>query len=118
LQHVFGLCDTCLDDHDGDAGATPPLTSTMLPLSDAAAQFRRHLEAENKAPATLRAFPAGLQNLRVFPARQGMPEHVEAVRREHLEAFVLDRLRRYSQASVARKTALALDRYLRERTRR
>lgn len=60
-----------------------------LDLADAVGSFTRHLRAENLAPSTVATYVKALHQLNAFLVRQGMPTDVSAIRREHLEAFLV-----------------------------
>jgi site-specific recombinase XerD len=53
------------------------------------ASFRRHLRAENKAPSTVVTYAKAVEQFAAYLAAQGMPTNVAALRREHLEAFLI-----------------------------
>ena len=55
------------------------------------AAFQRHLRAEKKAPSTIVTYAKAVDQLAAFLGRQGMPQTVGGVRREHVEAFLIDR---------------------------
>lgn len=63
--------------------------SVNLPLDAAIESYRRHLRAENKAPATLTAYLGALELFDRFVKGAGMPTELLAIRREHLEAFLV-----------------------------
>ena len=72
--------------------------------------WRRTLAAENRSPATLDTY---LRTVRLFVQVldvQGMPRDIEAIRREHCEAFVQDQLDRHS-ASTANTRYRGLQRF-------
>jgi site-specific recombinase XerD len=52
--------------------------------------YRRHLRAENKSPATIATYLNALQRFAAFLAARGMPTAIDGVRREHIEAFLVD----------------------------
>ena len=54
------------------------------------ASFGRHLRAENKAPSTITTYSKAVVQLDAFLARTGMPQSVAGIRREHIEAFLVD----------------------------
>ena len=61
-----------------------------LDLADAVGSFTRHLRAENLAPSTVATYVKALNQLHAFLVSKGMPTDVAAVRREHIEAFLVD----------------------------
>lgn len=65
---------------------SPPLG---LPLEEALIDFRRHLRAGNKSPATIDVYSAGVEQLTAHLRAQGMPATVDGVRREHIESFLV-----------------------------
>ena len=72
----------------GSAGAS--MADSSLVLGEALPSYRRHLAAENKSPATIAVYGAAVERLATFLARHGMPSHLPAIRREHIEAFLVD----------------------------
>jgi site-specific recombinase XerD len=52
--------------------------------------FRRHLQAENKAELTISTYSKAAAGLAKFLERTGMPRRPGAIRREHIEAFIVD----------------------------
>ena len=65
-----------------DSSAAP----VVVPLRDS---FLRHLAAENRSPSTRVTYAAAIDLLGAFTAAAGMPELTE-LRREHIEAFLVD----------------------------
>src|SRR5918992_1284731 len=55
----------------------------------AKASFGRSLRAANKAPRTVQSYLDALDHFERYLAEQGMPLAVEAIRREHVEAFLI-----------------------------
>jgi len=60
------------------------------PLVAELASFRRHLRAANKAPLTITAYARAVQGFAAFLEQQGMPTASAGVRREHVEAYLVD----------------------------
>ena len=60
-----------------------------LDLADAVGSFTRHLRAENLAPSTVATYVKALHQLNSFLVQQGMPTDVAAIRREHIETFLV-----------------------------
>ncbi len=60
-----------------------------LDLADAVGSFTRHLRAENLAASTVATYVKALNQLNSFLVQQGMPTDVAAIRREHIEAFLV-----------------------------
>ena len=75
------------------AGQAPP---KVIPESDVVAKlasFVRHLRAENKAPSTIVTYAKAVEQLDAFLAapRRRRPRLVADLRREDIEAFLVDR---------------------------
>jgi site-specific recombinase XerD len=67
-------------------------TTTEAPqftIAAARASFERHLKAANKAPRTISGYLEAVDQLDRYLAAQGMPREVSAVRREHIEAWIV-----------------------------
>lgn len=84
---------------------SPVTDSTDLaaigPLRDS---FLRHLAAENKSPNTLLTYGLAVQQFADFLQRAGMPTEVGGVRREHVEAFLIElQGRGWKPSSVANR---------------
>src|SRR5688572_11517997 len=56
--------------------------------------FVRHLNAGNLSPKTIRSYREAVVLFGRFLAERGMPAELEAIRREHVEAFIVDLLER------------------------
>ena len=56
--------------------------------------FRRSLLAENKSPKTIKTYSEALRLFGAFLVRNGMPQAVAHIKREHVEAFIADLLTR------------------------
>jgi site-specific recombinase XerD len=67
------------------------------------ASFARHLRAGNRSPATIKTYSKAVTQLDAFLAAQGMPRAVGGIRREHVEAFIDDRLARQRPATAANR---------------
>ena len=76
-------------------GAALPSSFEALSVS-----FRRALQANNKSPRTIQTYSEGLRLFGQFLIAQGMPTEVENIRREHIEAFVIDLLQHYKPATA------------------
>lgn len=63
--------------------------------------WERSLRATNRAPLTIKAYLEAARLFDAFLKDRGMPVDVEAVRREHVEAFLEDELTRGLSASTA-----------------
>ena len=79
-------------------------------VANLAISWRRTLAAENKSPATLDTYLRTVRLFLRFLEDQGMPRNIEAIRREHCEAFVQDQLDRHS-ASTANTRYRSLQRF-------
>lgn len=76
---------------------TGTLTAADSPAADAEyqallASFLRHLRAERKSPATVRAYRDSVRTLSTYLAAQGMPQRPASIAREHVESFLVDQL--------------------------
>jgi site-specific recombinase XerD len=65
--------------------------------------FVPHLRAANRSPNTIRSYVEAVEKFDAFLAAQGMPRTVANIRREHVEAFISDQLRRLRPASAANR---------------
>jgi site-specific recombinase XerD len=65
--------------------------------------FRRHLDAANRSPNTIRAYSEAVRQLDAYLADRGMPRALGALNREHVEAFIVDQLTRHKPASAANR---------------
>jgi site-specific recombinase XerD len=63
--------------------------------------FGRHLRASNLAPRTIQSYQEAAWQLAAFLEDRGMPSAVAAIRREHVESFVEDRLARFTATTAA-----------------
>src|SRR5215212_11015870 len=66
------------------------IDSTVTDFEANLSSFRRHLRAENRAPSTLVTYAKAVDQLAAYLGAQGMPQTVAGVRREHIEAFLID----------------------------
>jgi site-specific recombinase XerD len=62
--------------------------------------FGRAIRAENLAPKTVKTYLGAAEQLERFITDQGMPGNVADIRREHVEAFILDQLERFKPATA------------------
>lgn len=60
-----------------------------LTIPDAVASWQRHLRAANKAPRTVQTYLDALDHFDRFLADRGMPRDVGAIRREHIESWMV-----------------------------
>ncbi len=63
--------------------------------------FERSLRARNRSPKTIRSYVQSAHLLGAFLAERGMPTAVDAIRREHVEAFIEDQLARWTPSTAA-----------------
>lgn len=80
----------------------PPAT-TSLPIDALAESFEISLGASGKSRRTIQTYLESLRLLDAFLAARGMPQRVGAIRREHVEAFVIDLLARWKPATAANR---------------
>ena len=71
---------------DSRAAPQPPHLTTEA----ARASFLRHLRAGNKSPRTIETYLDAVDLFGRFLVERGMPSAVEAIRREHIEAWLVD----------------------------
>ncbi len=69
--------------------AEDPAAATGLTIDTAIDSYRLSLRAGNKSPATIKTYLAALAQFSRFLADRGMPRTLRAIRREHVEAFVV-----------------------------
>jgi site-specific recombinase XerD len=75
--------------------------SSIGPLRDS---FLRHLSAENKSASTLLTYGKAVEQFADFVTRSGMPNDVSSLKREHVEAFLIDlQANGWKPASVANR---------------
>src|SRR5918995_2179721 len=64
-------------------------------------EFVIMLQATNRAPTTIELYIRGVRGLRAFLVERGMPVAVDAIAREHIEAWIADLFERgYAAASA------------------
>jgi site-specific recombinase XerD len=73
---------------------------TGTSLDELTASFLRSLRAENKSPRTLETYGEACRAFSRFTSERGMPTTVDAIAREHVEAFVEDLLARWKPATA------------------
>jgi len=78
-----------------DAAPVDDLT-TLLP------DWRRHLRALNRSPATIKSYLTCGESFVAFLTEQGMPRAANAIAREHVEAYMVALSERVSAATVAK----------------
>ena len=82
-----------------DTATVRPAHSIPAAYLDA---FERHLRAENKAPSTITTYRKACDQLAAFLDARGMPP-LASLRREHVEAFLVDLQERARPATVAQR---------------
>jgi site-specific recombinase XerD len=65
-----------------------------------AASFSRYLRASNRSPRTIRTYGEAVEGLSRFLIERGMPRHVSAIRREHVEAYIESILAQWTAATA------------------
>ncbi len=68
-----------------------------------AESFRRSLLAERKSPRTVQSYGEAVRQFADYLATRGMPIDVDAIHREHVEAFLVDLLERFKPATAANR---------------
>jgi site-specific recombinase XerD len=63
--------------------------------------WRIHLEAANRSPKTIKSYMAAGDQLAAFLAERGMPTAAEAIRREHVESFIVALMERTTASTAA-----------------
>lgn len=78
-----------------------PLTEQNIPnsVSGLVNSFRRSLMAQNKSPKTVKSYLEAVNALMEFLQERGMPLQLPHIKREHVEAFILDLLERPHKVS-------------------
>ena len=76
---------------------------TGTSVEDLAASFLRSLRAENKSDRTVETYGDACRGFARFLAEKGMPTAVDAISREHVEAFIDGLLRRWKPATAANR---------------
>src|SRR6266508_6258521 len=73
--------------------------------------FRRSMMAENKSPKTIKTYGEAMRLVGAFLDRNGMPQTVSHIKREHVEAFIAD-LRARCKPATASNRYRALQQFL------
>lgn len=60
-----------------------------LSLAEALPSYRRHLAAENKSPSTIAIYGTAVERLERYLREHGMPTCLAAIRRAHIEAWLV-----------------------------
>lgn len=82
---------------------TRPSASTTLPIPALAESFAVSLSAARKSPRTIQTYLESVRLFDAFLVARGMPRNSGAVRREHVEAFIVDLLERYAPATASNR---------------
>ncbi len=69
-------------------------------VEELTASFIRSLRAENKSPRTIETYGEACRAFARFCSKRGMPSAIDAVAREHVEAFIEDLLARWKPATA------------------
>lgn len=80
-----------------------PVVSPRGDIAVNAASFARHLRAENLSPQTVTTYLQSVARLAGYLEANGMPTLVANIRREHIEAWLEDLLRRWRPATAANR---------------
>jgi hypothetical protein len=72
------------------------------------ASFTRHLRGESKSPATITTYVKAVLQLADFLVASGMPTIVASIRREHIEAFLIDLQKRACRPATSSQRFRAL----------
>ena len=78
----------------------PHSIGTASDLTENIRIFGRAARAENLAPKTVETYMGAATQFERYITRQGMPRNVANLRREHVEAFILDQLERFKPATA------------------
>jgi site-specific recombinase XerD len=87
------------------------MTTTSAAQSSASAlvrditSFVRHLNAGNLSPRTIQSYREATDLFARFLVARGMPTELETIRREHVEAFIVDLLARWRPATAHNRYA-------------
>lgn len=72
-------------------------------LAAEAASFARHLRSSNLTLETQRTYLASVDRLARFLSERGMPTDLAAIRREHVEAYVVDQLAHWKPTTAVNR---------------
>ena len=92
--------------HTGDHPSTAEATTEGAIVGGPTIQSTRdywvlHLKSEGRAPRTITTYLNALRKLDEFLASRGMRRELRAIRREHLEAWIVDMLSRNQAGTVS-----------------
>jgi site-specific recombinase XerD len=79
--------------------------------------FGRVCWSGNLSPRTIETYAEALTQLPLFLAASGMPTEVDAIRREHVEAFIADRLERLEPTTAHNRYRRSMCGYRLERVK-
>ena len=85
------------------SGSVPAAARDPAHIAVMAVSFERKLLAENKRPRTVQTYGEALRLFGEFLAAQGMPATVSHIHREHVEAFIVELLKRYKPATASNR---------------
>lgn len=77
--------------------------ATGISVQELSASFLRSLRAENKSPRTVETYGDAVRTFAAFLEDRGMPITVNAVTREHVEAWIQELLARWKPATAANR---------------
>lgn len=83
-------------------GVTSTSTDELNDLRTLLPDWRRHLKAKNRSDQTIASYLRCGHNLADFLVAQGMPTDINAITREHIEAFLADMVDRLAAATTAK----------------
>jgi integrase len=86
--------------------------SPLSELSVLVPSWERALRAQNKSPRTIVGYLEGVALLETYLRAKGMPTNVTHLRREHVEAFVVDQVERW-RPSTARTRFRSIQQFFR-----
>jgi len=86
--------------------------SRLSELSVLTPSWERALRAQNKSPRTIVGYLEGVALLETYLRAKGMPTNVTHLRREHVEAFVVDQVERW-RPSTARTRFRSIQQFFR-----
>ena len=105
--------DVAVDQNSPRSARISPAPSIAPNSIEALAlSYERALWAANRSPRTIQSYLEAVRNLARFLRVQGMPTALPNVRREHVEAFIIELLRRW-KASTASNRYRALQQFFR-----
>jgi site-specific recombinase XerD len=83
---------------NGDSARKPSAGSDLGALLTS---WSRHLRAANLSPRTVQSYLEAAERFRSFLEAENLPTTVGSLRREHVERFVADVLRKHAPATAA-----------------